>query len=105
MRAQKKKKYANIHITTQHNSNTMQSSANIESIMTHPILELQAGILELQSGLQIYLQELINSLKTDNAPADLINEGDLIAETLRRTHEATVPTISILLAWTRRCCS
>ena len=55
-----------------------QSIQSIEALIAGPILELQTGILELQTGLQIYLNETLDNTK---------------------------PFTERLLVWTRHCCN
>ena len=82
-----------------------QTKGCIEALVAGPIIELQTGIKQLQTGLQIYLQESIEALEREKASPIVIEEGYIILRALFEIHDTTEPFTEKLLKWTRRCCS
>lgn len=82
-----------------------QSMQSIEALVAGPIIELQTGITELQTGLQIYLNETLDAMKRENASPDLLREGYSLVYELYAIHDNTKPLTERLLNWTRHCCN
>lgn len=82
-----------------------QSIQSIEALIAGPILELQTGILELQTGLQIYLNETLDAMQREHAPTQVLNEGYTLLHELYAIHDNTKPFTERLLVWTRHCCN
>lgn len=80
-----------------------QQQDDVVDIMMCPIIELQAGIKELQLGLEVYLNEVIKSFEKENKNEQLVSHGKEILLMLKKSHLPVEKNTGKIYKWIEKC--